>query len=331
MAPSDQPDLFGGLPPRVLPVPPTEAHRLAEGLPSRLRMGTSSWAYAGWAGIVYRDALPEALLAREGLAAYAAHPLLRTVCVDRGWYAPLPTTAWAELAAQAPEDFRFLVKAPMDCTIGRFPAHRRYGVRAGQDNERFLEPGWATEQVVGPAMEGLGERLGPILFLFQPRDPGGYGGPLAFAERLGRFLEALPRGPVYAVEVRDRHLLTRDYADALRSAGAVHTIVGYPGMPGFATQGRVAEAASGPALVVRWMLRHDLTFDQARARYLPFTRIVDPDRGSREAIATLVHAAEAAGRPSWVIASNRVEGSAPLSLTLLAEALHRPPDAHPRR
>src|SRR5262245_42435710 len=81
------------------PAPTTDAQRaLGDRLPTELRLGTSSWSFPGWTGLVYaRESTPE-LLAREGLPAYARHPLLRTVGVDRTFYGPVPVEtfrAWA--------------------------------------------------------------------------------------------------------------------------------------------------------------------------------------------------------------------------------------------
>ncbi|WP_204320593.1 hypothetical protein, partial [Klebsiella pneumoniae] len=65
------------------------AQRLLRGLHG-LRIGTSSWSYPGWDGLVYAGEYSDSMLARKGLAAYAQHPLLRTVSIDRGFYAPIP-------------------------------------------------------------------------------------------------------------------------------------------------------------------------------------------------------------------------------------------------
>lgn len=62
---------------RVNAAPPDEALlAMARALPDRVRLGTSSWAYPGWAGLVWDTEYPESLLSREGLRAYGEHPLL---------------------------------------------------------------------------------------------------------------------------------------------------------------------------------------------------------------------------------------------------------------
>ena len=66
-----------------------EQRALAERLPPDLRLGTSSWSFPGWTGLVYAREATTELLAREGLPAYARHPFFRTVGVDRTFYGPV--------------------------------------------------------------------------------------------------------------------------------------------------------------------------------------------------------------------------------------------------
>ena len=81
-------------------------------------------------------------------------------------------------------------------------------------------------------------------------------------------------------------------------------------------------AGAGPApLVVRWNLNPREEYEAAKARYAPFDRLVDEDVSTRESIARLVAAALRAGEKAYVIANNKAEGSAPLTLTRLAASV----------
>jgi uncharacterized protein YecE (DUF72 family) len=300
------------------PVPATLV-TLAQQLPSQVYLGTSSWSFPGWQGLVYERAASERDIARHGLMAYAQHPLLRAVGLDRTYYAPLPAAALAAYAASVPEAFRFLVKAHAWCTAVYRPrtgtqVRQRYG-----PNAHFLEPQYAAAEVVRPCVAGLGSKMGPLLFQFPPQDVQAMGGPGRFAERLHRFLDALPRGPLYAVELRNATLLTPAYAEALGAVGACHCFNVHPSMPTLPEQQRLVSAANAPALVVRWMLHRGLGYTAAQDRYQPFNRLVDIDLPSRTAIVGLVLAAIALPQPAYVIVDNKAEGSAPLSVCQLAE------------
>ena len=95
----------------VLPLPADDTtHALAARLNPRIRLGASTWSYPGWAGIVWDEGpYSEAVLAKNGLTAYAQHPLLRCVGIDRSFYRPLTEGQYARYAGQVPEDFRFVV------------------------------------------------------------------------------------------------------------------------------------------------------------------------------------------------------------------------------
>jgi uncharacterized protein YecE (DUF72 family) len=294
---------------------------LAQQVPRTVYLGTSSWSFPGWHGLVYDRAATERDLARHGLAAYAQHPLLRAVGIDRTYYAPISTADFAAYASSVPEDFRFLVKAHVWCTAVYMPTS---GARAGPRytrNVHFLEPLYAATEVVQPCVAGLGNKMGPLLFQFPPQDVQAIGGPGRFAERLHRFLDALPRGPLYAVELRNANLLTAAYAEVLSDVAACHCFNGHPRMPTLHEQQRIVSAANAPALVVRWMQHRTLGYAAAGERYQPFDRLVDVDLPSRAAVATLCLAALALNRPAYVIVDNKAEGSAPLSVCQLAAHL----------
>lgn len=306
-------------------VDPAEAsaddRAVAAALPQRVYLGTSSWTFPGWRGIVYDREASERALGRHGLAAYARHPLLRAVGIDRTYYAPIPASEFARYAASVPEDFRFLVKAHELCTLDTFNARNRYGRSRGDANAAFLDPGYATEQVVRPMVEGLGLKAGPLVFQFAPLNVRRLGGPLPFAERLRAFLRGLPVGPLYAVELRNRELFTPAYLDALGAAGAAHCYNAHPSMPVIEEQALAAPPDRFPAVVVRWMLNRKFRFEEAREAYAPFDRLVDEDAANRDAIAALARAAAEAAKDVYVIANNKAEGSAPLTVFRLARAI----------
>lgn len=310
--------LFG---PGIAPAERPELSALARRLPPAVRLGTSSWSFPGWQGLVWRHAADPGDLAREGLAAYAAHPLLRAVGVDRTFYAPVSADLFAGWADQVPLHFRFLVKAHEAVTTARFPDHPRYGEVAGQDNPRFLHPGYARDAVIGPAVEGLGVRLGTVLFQLPPTPPAVLGAPQHFAERLHTFLDALPHGPHYAVEIRTPQWLTPDYADALVATGTSHSYVVHPRMPPLDQQIRAVRGGARHGLVVRWMLRRNLTYEAAKARFSPFRELAEPDLSTRDALARLIRLALGRDKEVLVIINNKAEGSAPRSVEALAKAV----------
>jgi uncharacterized protein YecE (DUF72 family) len=292
-------------------------------MPATLRLGTSSWSFPGWSEIVYAGEHSESLLARKGLTAYAQSPLLRCVGIDRTYYRPIDAETFAAYRADVSPDFRFVVKAHEDVTLPKFPKHPRYGARSGNENPRYLDAAYARDAVVAPAVEGLGETLGPIVFQFSPERSRSPDQAAHFAECLETFLTALPRGPLYAVEIRTGAYLTPRYADALAEAGAVHCLNVHPSMPSIGEQCSRVAIEDGSATVVRWMLGGGMKYEEARDRYAPFNRLVDEDVDTRSEIAEQALATAVRNIPVYVVANNKAEGSAPLTLFALAREIAR--------
>ncbi|HYF58666.1 MAG TPA: DUF72 domain-containing protein [Burkholderiaceae bacterium] len=295
---------------------------------SLLRLGTSSWSFAGWQGLVYDDPgapYAESRLSREGLPAYASHPLLTAAGIDRGFYAAVPVADHVHYASQVPPGFRFLVKAPGSVTDA---LRRDDSGRGVEPNAAWLDAPLAIGQFVEPAVAGLGDALGTLLFQFSPMPASVLADVPGWVETLRRFLRAMPRalpeGAGYAVELRDPALLTPRLMDMLREEGVGYCLGLHDRMPPIGRQlralDRLEDGAPGP-LVARWSLHAGIGYEQARKRYAPFRDLVDPDPAIREPLAERAAAALLAGRPVTVIANNKAEGSAPLTLAALADAI----------
>lgn len=343
-------DLFGFEPPA--PAAPSTKRRAAEigpalddgGLP-RLRLpdhlpaeaaalwrravflGTSSWSFPGWTGLVWSGTVPEARLARDGLAVYAHQPLLNGVGIDRAFYAPLETDAYARYREQVPEAFRFVVKAPGLVTDAVL---RDATGRASAPNEHHLDATLALERFVHPACEGLGTKAGALVFQFPPLPRGLLADAPGWIARLGAFCErvvaARPAPVPIAVEVRDAALLTPRFVATLRDAGATLCIGLHANLPPLARQLRALDALEqgrpGP-FVVRWSLSQlaGLKHEGAKRRYEPFDRIVDADDPTIEGLAERAAQVARAGQPAMIVANNKAEGSAPLTVERLARAI----------
>lgn len=309
-------------------------HRpLAERLPATLRLGTSSWYFPGWAGLVWNARHPLTRIRHEGLAIYAQHPLLRSVCLDRGFYRPMSVEEYGTCAAQVPDDFRFVVKAPnrvADAVI------RGAGGRGASANPDFLDPRLAVETFAEPALRGLGDKLGVLLFQFSPLPSARLRDLDETLERLAAMLNALPAirdiapDAVIAVELRNGEPLADAnagaFAAALREAGARYCIGLHPKMPPIEDQLAFLERLPPGPLVCRWNLhrRHGAYgYEDAKRLYGDFDRIVDPDPQTRDPLAAAIAAATAADHLAYVTIGNKAEGSAPLSALALAEAIVR--------
>ena len=307
-----------------------EVRRLGRSLPAAIHLGTSSWSFPGWTGLVFalRNGKPatEQVLARHGLPAYAAHPLLRTVSLDRTFYAPLTREEFAAYAAQVPETFRFVIKAPAAFTD---PALRKPGSGApARDNPTFLDAAAAAAAFVEPAVAGLGPKAGPLVFQFPPLGRRVTADVPRITARIAAFMAVLrgrtPRSVTLAVEVRDPELACSSFAAGLRDSGAVPCLAVHARMPPVAEQaaalGLDRDDCHVP-LVARWNLHAGHRYEEAKQAYFPFNRLIQEDPPTRTTLASLAARAAAHGRDVFITINNKAEGSAPCSVEKLAGAI----------
>jgi uncharacterized protein YecE (DUF72 family) len=87
-------------------------------------------------------------------------------------------------------------------------------------------------------MEQLGEKLGPLLLQFPYFNRQVFARPEEFISRLERFIDSLPDGHSYAVEVRNRHWLNESLLALLRDRDVALALVDQAWMPNV---GEIAE------------------------------------------------------------------------------------------
>ncbi len=295
------------------------ARNVAARLPAGVVFGTSSWTFPGWVGLVYPPGLTGAALGREGLRHYARHPLLRTVGVDRSYYAPIPLDDLRSYASQLPEGFRCCVKAPAAVTSRVTPAFGGGGGPA--PNPSFLSVTRLVDDLLAPLAAGLGAHCGPIVLEFPPGARDSAQPPDAFVAALDRFLDQLPKDFSYAVEIRDRALLTSAYRTVLARHGVAHTYNYWSAMPMPLAQAAVVPPDEPPFSIVRLLLKPGTWYEAQRDKFRPFNRLVEPDETMRDQVVALTTRALAKGRKVYVLVNNKAEGSSPLTIEALAERL----------
>ena len=292
-------------------------------LPDGRLFGTSSWTFPGWAGLVYPAGLSAAALGREGLRHYARHPLLRTVGVDRSYYAPIPLDDLRAYADQLPDGFRCCLKAPAAVTSRLVPS---FGGRARRGRGRIptscRSTGSSTD-LLAPLAVGLrrahrADRARVPARAARPAAGAGRASP----RRSTASSRRCPREFDYAVEIRDRALLTPAYAAVLARHGVAHTYNYWSAMPmPLAQAARRARPKTPPFAVVRLLLKPGTWYEDQRDRFQPFNRLVEPDEAMRDEVVALTARALAKGRKVYVLVNNKAEGSSPLTVEALAERL----------
>jgi uncharacterized protein YecE (DUF72 family) len=154
---------------------------------NKLHIGTMGWSYPFWAENFY----PKRASSNSYLTQYSKH--FDTVEIDSTFYRVPSRATFEKWKEQTPDGFLFSAKFPQTIT------HKKMLIDCDGEVEFFIE-----------RTSTLQNKLGPLLLQFPP----------TFGTKkipsLEEFLPKLPRDRRYAVEVRNREMLTDTLYTVLR-------------------------------------------------------------------------------------------------------------------
>ncbi len=179
---------------------------------AKLRIGTCSWRFPSWHGLVY--SAPKGI---NYLEEYAER--YDTVEIDRWFWSlfgedsvGLPQPADVEAYRRAvPDDFLFTVKAPNSVTLTHF--YKKAKADPLVENPYFLSPSLFRGFL--SRLDPLGDTLGPVMFQFEYLNKQKMPSQSRFHEHLEAFIAQLPSGYRYGVEIRNGNYLNRDFFEFL--------------------------------------------------------------------------------------------------------------------
>jgi len=220
--------------------------------------------------------------------------------------------------------FRLVLKAWDQITTAVFPKHPRYGSHAGTPNVWFLNPERFVTDVLTPCIPHA-HAIGAFVLELTPM-PKGFLTPEVLSARIRAFVRALPALPFpLAFELRNAELLTERWFNDLRDLGAGHVFNFWTAMPVLRTQLRAhGSLRDAPCVVVRLMLAPYASYAASKAAFAPFDKLVAPQADMIDDVVAIVDASRAAGgKPTFIVANNKAEGSAPLTIERIASRVSR--------
>ncbi|MBI3853307.1 MAG: DUF72 domain-containing protein [Verrucomicrobia bacterium] len=289
-------------------------------------IGTSSWKYAGWRGLLYdesrylwRGKVAESRFEKQCLAEYAE--VFKTVCVDAAYY-KFPDRRYLEgMVSQVPRDFQFAFKVTDEITVKKFTNQPRFGIRAGKPNANFLNADLFASAFLKPC-DPFRENVGLLMFEFSHFYPSDYQHGRDFVADLDRFLENIPSGWPYGVEIRNKHFLHPDYFAVLRRHGVAHVFNSWADMPPVGEQMALPDSLTNPKLCgARFLLKPGRKYQEAVDLFSPYDRVKEPDAEARAAGAKLIKEGVATGgqRKTFIYVNNRLEGNALATIDAMLE------------
>jgi uncharacterized protein YecE (DUF72 family) len=289
-------------------------------------IGTSSWKYPGWRGMLYDDAryvwrgkFAESRFQKNCLTEYAE--VFKTVCVDAAYYA-FPTEKYlVGLASQVPPDFQFAFKVTDEITLKKFSNLPRFGIRAGTPNEHFMDADAFERGFLKPC-ETIRSHVGLLMFEFSRFYSTDFEHGRDFVAALDAFLTKLPKGWPYGIELRNKHWLKPEYFECLARHSVTHVFNSWTDMPPIGEQMELDGSKPNPDLVAaRFLLKPGRTYEEAVKAFQPYEQTKEINEAARKTGAALIKDGKKhPKRKTFIFVNNRLEGNALRTIEAMLEA-----------
>ena len=285
---------------------------------AELRIGTCSWKFPSWEGLVY--SAPQGI---NYLQEYAQQ--YDTVEIDRWFWSlfgqdsiGLPKPADVERYRRAvPDDFAFTVKAPNSITLTHLYRKRKSDPLV--ENPHFLSP--SLLRAFLSLLDPLGETLGPVMFQFGYLNKKMVASQEAFQTLLQAFSDQMPAGHRYGVEVRNAQYMNRSYFEfLLRNELSPVLLEGYWMPPITEVYRDWGDLIAQHDVVVIRLLGPDRKGIE-RQTDKRWNRIVAPKDQELSAIVEMTEDLLARGVSVYLNVNNHYEGSAPLTIERIRSRL----------
>jgi uncharacterized protein YecE (DUF72 family) len=287
-----------------------------------LRIGTCSWKYDSWKGLVYDP--DKRYRPDDYLPDYAKH--FSAVEIDQWFWSLFATGAKLpspdvvrQYADSVPDDFRFTVKAPNAITLTHSYAKQPKG---SERHANELNPHFLSVELLNrflETVEPMHDKLGPIMFQFEYLNKQKIPSMEAFIERLNAFFQTAPTGFQYAVETRNPNYLKDKFVDALRQLGLGFVLLDGYYMPRIAEVAAKLDIRTAPFSIIRLHGPDRAGIEEETGG--KWDKIVEPKDDGLKATADIVRQNLELGVDTYVNVNNHYEGSAPLTIRRLLEIL----------
>jgi uncharacterized protein YecE (DUF72 family) len=285
---------------------------------NKLRIGTCSWKYPSWRGLVYSPDVDNYL--QEYSRKYS------TVEVDQWFWSLFPGQKIRlpdpgdvrNYRGAVPDDFRFSVKIPNSITLTH--AYSKSKTSPGPANPSFLSRELFSEflEILRP----MDDVLGPLIFQFEYLNRQKMESQQVFERTLANFRKGLPEGRQVALEIRNGNYLTAHFLDYLRDQDWIPVFLQGYWMPSVVELWKKMELQirAFPTIVFRLHGTDREGIEQETGE--AWDRIVRPKEKELADIAEMVSDLLTSTKGLYINVNNHYEGSAPLTIERFLQFLH---------
>jgi uncharacterized protein YecE (DUF72 family) len=282
---------------------------------TKVQIGTCSWKYDSWQGIIYPESKPF-----NYLEEYSRH--YKTVEVDQWFWSlfagdkavlPKPSVV-RDYAESVPDGFMFGIKVPNSITLTHH--YKKRDSAPLTPNPHFLSIDILQKFL--NRLEPLSQHLGPLMFQFEylnkQKMPGGVN---QFIDLLDDFAERLPGGYQYCLECRNPNYLKDTYFNFLAGKDLSHVFLQGYYMPSIFDlyqkhRGKIKDLA-----VIRLHGPDRKGIEKQTGN--DWSKVVAPRDEDIASLASMLSDLKSRGTETFVFVNNHFEGSAPRTIERIEE------------
>lgn len=279
-----------------------------------IRIGTCSWKYPSWEGLVYSSREPA-----NYLEEYARK--FNTVEVDQ-WFWSLGKSGVAlprrepvvEYDDSTPPDFLFTIKCPNALTLTHH--HGKKGEPL-IDNSRFLDVEFFHRFI--ESLDVLIPKVGLFIFQFEYLNKDKMASKTQFFDKVAAFVDALPADFPYAFEIRNPRWLDADWFGLLKVKKVAPVLLQGYWMDDVAKTIGAHGSLIGDIFCIR--LHGEDREGMEEKSGMDWSRIVRPKDEELDRIIPAVKMLADGGRKAFINTNNHYEGSAPRTIEKIKSLL----------
>ena len=274
-----------------------------------LHIGTCSWKYDFWKGIIYPD--KEKF---DYLVEYSKH--YNTVEVDQWFWSLfevdkilLPNGKDVkDYTKSVPDDFKFTIKIPNSITLTHF--YNRSKKEPLKENPHFFDPE-LFDSFLG-TLKPMKKKLGPLMFQFEYLNKQKMSGLPEFIDRFEAFLEQLDNKYQYGVELRNPNYLKKPFFEFIQRNNLVMVLLEGYYMPPVKDVFKEIKDYIEDTVVIRLHGPDRSGMEKATGKV--WNKIVAPKDEQLNDIAEIAHYFLNKKIDVYLNVNNHYEGSAPLTI-----------------
>ncbi len=280
-----------------------------------LRIGTCSWKYDSWRGIVY-SSKPEINYLEEYSTRY------NTVEIDQWFWSlfddivKLPEESTVrDYNNSVPDDFKFTIKVPNSITLTHYyPSKKIKGLKG---NPNFLNPDLFHQFL--KTLQPMASRIGAFMFQFEYLNKQKMNSQAEFIDRLEAFLEIIDRTYPCTIEIRNPSYLNKNYFDFIKRNRSAHVLLeGYFMPPIMEIFNKYHEDIGSP-VIVRLHGPDRKKIEEITGK--DWSKIILPKDEKLSTLPSIINYFFEKEIDVYVNVNNHFEGSAPLTINKIKRLL----------